>query len=820
MTSRVLPVAIILRRALICIIFSLFVTACDSGPGSSPPTEEGVENVGEFLRDLPVWSEFSPEEPARGPSPTGEPVTEEPVTLDVERIDEEGETYTEENVVYQCESQPLSITDTPREIVTYSPNKDILWAGALLQGESHRDGDGSLQPLSIEERAPLDVSIPALANDDNFRTVERPTQAAVDQAIGSMIGGATESGLATPSAITFEMRSYHSESQAALEMEMSGRYLGFEASASGSVERQASTTTVSAQFFQRMYEVVVPIPSSPGAVFSDDFTEARLQAEVDDGHIGPNNLPIYVSTIVYGRMMMFSLTSTASEEDIRATMRAGYQTIGGNVEANLTAKQKTILRESEIKVTSFGGPANATLAVIRSGDWSQYFTDSAPLSTAEPLTYTFRNLGGDNDIARVSESTEYTLRTCTAREGSQATFDLLDADDLGLPIPTPVTSTLADLDGDGNGDLVFNHLGATNEVAVAYANGDGTFSSPVTTTHPRTLVVGGWGSYTLVVGNVNRDERADLVWNYAGDANHTYIAMPTGRGTFDYVGPEIHPGPVWGGFFTVLLDDVNGTGVDDLIWNGRGIFNRTYVAIGAGDGSFSLVTEYQDHPVRTPLPLPPSQSPDGVWANYDVYTGDISNDGRADLVWNETVQARNKTYVGLFDSPVPGSHFDFRPSQERGGTNWDEYTTLTGDIDGANGMDLVFVALGRNEVPIHRQRSLGNGQFDLRGLDFLAVDGTENDLRARLADVNGDGRDDLVVYNTTRDETHVGLATTDGAFDFTTRPVQSRPTPEDWSQFRLRVGDVNGDRQDDLVWIDASARNRVYVGLALASDPV
>jgi len=796
-----------LRTIALFAALTLILGACDSGPGAAPSTDDVGEDVGAYLQDLPTWSEFSPEEPAEGPSPTGEPVAEEPVTLDVEQIDDDGDVYTEENVVYQCETQDYSITDTPREIVTYSPNKDVLWAGALLQGASHRDGDGSPQPLSIEERAPLDVSIPSLANDDNFRTVERPAQAAVDQAIGSMIGGATESGLATPSAITFEMRSYHSESQAALEMEMSGRYLGFEASASGSVERQASTTTVSAQFFQRMYEVVVPIPSSPDAMFSDDFTEARLQAEVDGGRIGPNNLPIYVSTIVYGRMMMFSLTSTASEEDIRATMRAGYQTIGGNVEANLTAKQKTILRESEIKVTSFGGPAKATLAVIRSGDWSQYFTDSAPLSTAEPLTYTFRNLGGDNDIARVSESTEYTLRTCTAREGAQATFTLLDADDLGLPIPTPVTSTLADLDGDGNDDLVFNHLGATNELAIAFSNGDGTFAAPVVTSHPRTLVVGGWSNYTLVVGTVNRDARSDLVWNYAGDVNHTYVAMPTGRGAFDYFRPEKHPRSSWGSGYTVRLADVNGTGVDDLIWNERGTRNRTYVAIGAGDGSFSLVPEYQDHPNQG-------------WSNYDVYTGDVNNDGRADLVWNETVQARNKTHVGLFDSPVPGSHFDFQPSQSRGGTDWDEYTTLTGDIDGANGMDLVFVALGREEVPIHRQRSRGTGQFDLEGLDFLAVDGTANDLRARLADVNGDGRDDLVVYNTTRDETHVGLATTDGAFDLATRPVQSRPTPEDWSQFRLRTGDVNGDRREDLVWVDASARNRVYVGLARASDPV
>ena len=819
MTSRVLPSAIILRRALLCIIFSLVVIACDSGSGSSPPTEEVEGDVESYFQDLPDWEEFAPAEPDQPPTPTGDPVDEDPVTLDVEKVDDEGNVYTEESVVYACQMQPYTLTQNPNQIAMYDPDRDIAWAGALVQGRSHRDGVGSLEPLTIDERAPINVSIPDLANDDNFRRVERPEQATVDQARGSMIGNATQTGLATPSTISFEMQTYHSEQQAALQMGLSGRYLGYNASAKGAIDRRVSETTITAQFYQQMYTVVVGTPSTPGAFFSDDFTPEKLQQQVDQGYIGPNNLPVYVSTIVYGRMMMFSMTSTASEEDVRATMQAGYQSIGGNVEANLSAKQKRILQESKIRVTSIGGPAEATLAVIRSGDWSQYFTEDAPLSTAAPLSYEFRYLRDPGKRASVTETTTYNIKTCTAREGSQTTFDLLDADDLGLPIPTPVTSTLADLDGDGNDDLVFNHLGTTNELAIAFSNGDGTFAAPVATTHPRSLVVGGWSNYTLVVGTVNRDDRADLVWNYAGDVNHTYIAMPTGRGAFDYFGPEVHPAQV-NEFFTVLLDDVNGTGVDDLIWNGRGIFNRTYVAIGAGDGSFSLVPEYQDHPIRNSLPLPPFQSPDGVWANYDVYTGDISNDGRADLVWNETVEARNKTHVGLFDSPVPGSHFDFRPSQERGGTDWDEYTTLTGDIDGADGMDLVFVALGRDEVPIHRQRSLGNGQFELSGLDFLSVNGEEDDLQARLADVNGDGRDDLIVYNATFDETHVGLATPADGFDFTTRPVQSRPTPEDWSQFRLLVGDVNGDRRDDLVWIDASARNRVYVGLALESDPV
>jgi hypothetical protein len=521
---------------------------------------------------------------------------------------------------------------------------------------------------------------------------------------------------------------------------------------------------------------------------------------VDDGAIGPNNPPLYVSSVVYGRMMMFSLTSTASEEDIRATMRAGYESIGGEAETNLSAKQKTILEEGEIQVTSFGGDAEATLAVIRSGDWSQYFTENAPLSSAEPLSYTFRNLAGRGEIARVTETTEYTLRTCTVRQAAQSTFDLLEAEDLGLPIPTPATSLLADIDGDGSDDLVWNHLGENNELAIAFSNGDGTFAAPVVSVHPD-VTPEGWSKYTLVAGLVNRDDRVDLIWNHAGRSNRTFVAESRGDGSFDYFNQR-HRVRNWGEAYSVHLADVNGDGPPDLVWNERRVRNRTYVAMGAGDGSFSMVEPYQDHP-------------NTGWDGYDFFVRDVDADGRADLIWNETSAVHNRTYVGLYRDPTPGRHFEMLSPVDRGSGGWEDYRTLVGDVDGENGADLVFVDVGENPMPLHRHRSRGTGQFEMQGLAAIRLDGTANAFRPLLADVNGDGRDDFVLYNETMDELNVGLATTGGTFDFEARPVQSRPQNDDWSQFRLLVGDVDGDRRSDLVWTDASARNRVYVGLAL-----
>ena len=52
--------------------------------------------------------------------------------------------------------------------------------------------------------------------------------------------------------------------------------------------------------------------------------------------------------------------------------------------------------------------------MIASGDWRQYFTENAPLTSAYPISYTFRNLR-DGSIAKVSESTEYNIKECSLK---------------------------------------------------------------------------------------------------------------------------------------------------------------------------------------------------------------------------------------------------------------------------------------------------------------------------------------------------------------------------------------------------------------------
>ncbi len=798
----------------VSLMLILLSSCSDNGTSVEQP---GTEDVTNYLQALPSWSQFAPPGQTQPPTPIGEAQAEEDVVLDVEVINNEGGIDLLENVTYSCQVQPFTLSQNPQQIAMYSPDREILYAGGLIQGKSHRDGIGSLLGLPIAERAAINVSIPGLANDDNFRRVESPNQATIDQAIGSMIGGATASGLSTPSSISFEMETYHSEKQSALQMGLSGNYLGFEGSASGSIDRNQSETTITAQFYQKMYDVVVEAPQSPGDFFSEDFTEARLQQQISQGRIGPDNLPVYVSNIVYGRMMMFSITSTASESDIRATLQAGYNGIGGSVQANLSAKQQAILQESKIKITSIGGDAEATLAMIRSGDWSQYFTNNAPLSSAAPMSYTFRNLG-DGSIASVTETTEYNIRSCQAIKSTPGTFNFLNAQNLGLPIPAPVKVMMGDVNGNGMQDLIYNHLSAnSNQTVVAFSNGDGTFTMGSPTSHSATPPYS-WSQYEVRTGDFNNNGMVDLVWNRVDGTNTSFIAISNGDGTFEEMTLTHAGASGWDSRYQFEVGNVTGQNGDDLIWNRHFDINRTYVGLSNGDGTFgddnlikaSFGTDNNDHGTS-----------DGWRTTLHRFTvADVNGNGRDDLIWYRYGQENHRVWIAQSSGTEPGSMFEPHYNFNRSACCWDDYEMMTGNITGNAGADLVWVAPERDVPRVQKDLSSNNPLSLSAGprQDLENIAEGAPDYVVRLLDVNGDGRKDLLMNRMgTVNRSIIGLGRPDGSFNFT-RVSQDHPANDQWGQFDILTGDITGDSREDVVYVNADATNTVYVGIARESS--
>jgi hypothetical protein len=392
---------------------AVFLVGCEDGtsPEPSPPAD-----LQDYFSSLPSWEAYSPPLPETE-APLGDPVEDEEETM----IDDEP---------YQCTTTPYSLTTTPDDIVTLNPDVEILWVGSLLQGNGHLEGIGSLAELPIRQRAPVEVTLDLLAAE-NSRTVADPPVATVNAAIGGLIEDAAAAGHEAGSNIFYTSQATHSLDQAALKLGLSASYMGSTIKSSLSAEISAETRTVTAYYIQRMFTASMVLPQHPEDVFSEAFTEAMLQREQESGRMGPDNPPVFVSSVAYGRIMMFSFTSTSSEAKINATLSALYN--GGEFGGTLETGLQEVLDNAEIRVVTVGGDAEHALDLIRENNLGAFFTSDAPLTTARPISYTIRSLT-DNVIARVSETTEYDLRQCARGTVTGAryriTADRIEADNL------------------------------------------------------------------------------------------------------------------------------------------------------------------------------------------------------------------------------------------------------------------------------------------------------------------------------------------------------------------------------------------------------
>ena len=316
-----------------------------------------------------------------------------------------------------------------------------------------------------------------------------------------------------------------------------------------------------------------------------------------------------------------------------------------------------------------------------------------------------------------------------------------------------------DVNGDGFDDLI--GFGSTN-VYTSFANEDGTFNSPIASQPGLTVNVGGWTD------------------------NNTY--------------PRV-------------VGDVNGDGFDDIVGFGS---TKIYTSLANEDGTFS------ESIGSTPSSTNGFTVNVGGWSDNNTYPrmlADVNGDGFDDIVGfgSTNVFVSLSRGDGTFDSPIAS-----QPGLTVNVGGWSDnntYPRMLADVNG-DGFDDI-VGFGSTNVFVSLSR--GDGTFDSPiasqpGFTVNVGGWSDNNTYPRmLADINGDGFDDIVGFGSTK--VYTSLAKEDGTFD---SPIASQPgltvNVGGWTDnntYPRVVGDVNGDGKDDLIGFGSSD---VFVSLSETTE--
>ena len=276
----------------------------------------------------------------------------------------------------------------------------------------------------------------------------------------------------------------------------------------------------------------------------------------------------------------------------------------------------------------------------------------------------------------------------------------------------PITS---DLNGDDRDDAVVFTQGTAADVFTAQSTGSA-FGASVK--GHEFFSINGEVPHT---GDVNGDGRADIITFTRGAAADVYVALSTGTGTGYGASAK------WHDFFAVdneypLVGDVNGDGRTDLITFTRGTTGDVYVALSTGTG-FGPGVKWQDN---------------FGYGTEKLAVGDFDGDGRDDIVVF-TGGGQADAYVSLsngvaFVQEAWKWHDNFAAGAEVAGT---------GDVNGDGRDDVVtFTRSTTGDVFV----SLSDGgrfvQNAWKWHEFFGI----NDELPGIADVNGDGVSDIVVF--------------------------------------------------------------------------
>ena len=308
---------------------------------------------------------------------------------------------------YQCTTQNLLETRQYDRIVAYAANSDSLYPGAIVGADSVLSG---LFTQIVLPRAPATISV-SLENLEGAKSAELadPSLSTYREALAGILD--TQITGSTPANLYSEIEEVHSETQLDMALGIQASWGLGVASLKTSFDwsKQNVRSRHVVRYTQAYYTVDLDAPESPSALLRSDVTLDDVKAKMD-----AQRPPVYVSSVTYGRMVVFTFESEYSAEEMGAALEFAYS--GGiDVSGDVSVTYKDIISRSKITAFILGGSAGEAVKTIDSYEALVAFIkqggDYSRESPGAPIAYKLSYLK-DNSPARMSFTTDYDLREC------------------------------------------------------------------------------------------------------------------------------------------------------------------------------------------------------------------------------------------------------------------------------------------------------------------------------------------------------------------------------------------------------------------------
>lgn len=308
---------------------------------------------------------------------------------------------------YRCVSIPVDEVRQYDQLLGQIGVGDVLWPGDLLRGDSVVGGQ--LTPLALERRPiTFSVSLESLTGAHGA-TLDHPSLSSYRDAIGRIL--AENLSGSAPARVFAEVDEVNSEQQLAVAVgaAVSAPLVGM-VKAGFRFDDTTQRSRYVVKFFQIYYTVDVDPPGAPHSFFADGVTVDQVAAA-----IGPTDPPVYVSSIAYGRQVLFTFESQYSQKELQAALDFVYRS-GPEIDGSVSVTHQEVLSRAHTTAFILGGNSGgATQASIGSyaelkqfiAAGGEYTKDSPGAAVAYKLSYV-----RDHMPVQVSYTSQYARKSC------------------------------------------------------------------------------------------------------------------------------------------------------------------------------------------------------------------------------------------------------------------------------------------------------------------------------------------------------------------------------------------------------------------------